>query len=250
MSTEQSSDRAAVAHDDFAPLMPHGPITKAFDNVYVVQGTVDMAPLVRITRQMAIVVDDGQLTLVNAVRLSPQGEAELTALGEIAHVMHIGTHGMDDAYYVARHGAKLWAPAGAKLPDGLSADELIGPGATLPVAEMTPFLFEHTVDPEAALLLARDGGILLTCDSVQNWESTEGCSLMAKAAARAMGFLRPAQIGPPWRKRMTPAGGSLRGDFERLAALDFAHLVGGHGVPLRDVAKQRFAETIRRVYGA
>ena len=63
-----------------------------------------------------------------------------------------------------------------------------------------------------------------------------------------MGFMkRPAQIGPPWRKMMTPEGGSLRPDFERLASLDFAHLIPAHGRPLMDSAKQDVRATIEAV---
>ena len=84
---------------------------------------------------------------------------------------------------------------------------------------------------------------------MQNWTTTAGCSVPAKLATHAMGFMKPAQIGPPWRKFMTPEGGSLRADFERLAGLEFRHLIGGHGTPLRDVARERLRETIARVYG-
>ena len=37
----------------------------------------------------------------------------------------------------------------------------------------------------------------------------------------------------------------MRDDFERLLALDFAHLVAGHGVLLRDVAKREIAARCR-----
>ena len=53
---------------------------------------------------------------------------------------------------------------------------------------------------------------MITCDSVQNWPDTRGCSLPAKLVTRAMGFTRrPAQIGGPWRKFMTPKGGTRNG---------------------------------------
>jgi hypothetical protein len=64
-----------------------------------------------------------------------------------------------------------------------------------------------------------------------------------------MGFLkRPAQIGPPWLKMMTPENGTLRSDFERLASLNFAHLVGAHGAPLMNTAKQDLAATIEATF--
>lgn len=65
-----------------------------------------------------------------------------------------------------------------------------------------------------------------------------------------MGFKHPANIGPPWRKLMTPAGGSLKGDFERLLDQPFDHILGGHGKPMIGGAKAGLTATVRRVFGA
>jgi len=238
----------APEHPDV--VLPQGPLEPVATDVWKVRGAVRMAPLVRIPRNMIVIRHGGELTLVSSVRLTPAGLAELEALGRIAHVMKIGTHGMDDPFYVQRYGAKLWALPGAKLAGGLAATGTIGQGLPLPFPDGEAFVFELTRAPEAALLVARDGGVLVTCDSVQHWTDTVGASPMAKLATHLMGFMKPAQIGPPWRKRMTPEGGTLRPDFERLAALPFRHLVGGHGGVLRDVARERLRDTITRVYGA
>lgn len=110
--------------------------------------------------------------------------------------------------------------------------------AVLFVLDLRLFRFELTKTPEVALLLERHGGLLITCDSVQHWAPSPLMSVAASLATRVLGFRHPAQIGPPWRKRQTPEGGSLRPDFERLAALPFRHLVWGHG----GVARERAAE--------
>jgi hypothetical protein len=233
----------------FPAVEPHIGIEPISDDVWVVSGSVVMAPLVRLTRNMVILRQGTELTLVNSVRLDDAGLAALDALGKVAHVIKIGMHGMDDAFYVDRYGAKMWALDGAALSNGVEASDVLSADAELPVDDLRLFLFEHTVKPEAALLLERDGGLLITCDSVQNWTNTDRCSAMAKVVTSAMGFLKPAQIGPPWRKKMTPKGGSLRPDFERLAALPFQHLVAGHGTVLRDHAQTKLQETIVRVYG-
>jgi hypothetical protein len=230
---------------DYAALEPHGPIEPLFDNVWTVTGSVVMAPLIRLPRNMTILRHDGELTLVNAVRLSDEGMAQLAVLGKIKNVVRIGMHGMDDAWYVEEHGATLWAPEGMKHKHGLPTTEVLGPD-NVPMPGLTYFGFELTTNPEGALLYHAEGGLLITCDSVQNWVDTQGCSVMAKAVTHLMGFVKPAQIGPPWRKIQTPKGGSLKPDFDRLVTLDFQHLVGGHGVPLRDTAKARLRETIAR----
>lgn len=234
--------------ENYPPVEPHGPIEAVFENVFRVQGTVVMAPLVRLTRNMVVLRHDGELALVNAVRLNSEGEAALEALGKVAHIIRIGFHGMDDGYYQDRYQAKLWALPGVETRNGAKTTDELAAGA-LPFPTLSLFQFEHTLQPEAALVFDGDGGVLLTCDSVQNWVDTKGCSVVAKGVTRVMGFVNPAQIGPPWRKMMTPEGGSLQPDFERLVALPFKHLIGGHGVPLKDHAPERLRETIARVYG-
>lgn len=232
---------------DFAPVEPHGSIEEVWDGVYRVRGSVRMGPGLRIPRNMAIIRDGEELTVVSPVRLRPETEVDLEKLGEVKHVVKIGLHGMDDAYYLDRFGATYWALPGM-VKEGGPKHEALADGA-VPVSDATLFRFEDTTDPEAALLIARDGGILLTCDSVQHWVDTDGCSVPAKALTRVMGFLHPVNIGPPWRKRMTKPGGTLRKDFERLAELPFDHVMGGHGDPAKGGANAMLRATIARVFG-
>ncbi len=236
----------------FAPVQPHGPLEQLFDDVWYVNGSVVMAPTMRLGRNMIVARDGTDLTLISSVRLDDAAEKELTALGNVAHIVKIGTHGMDDAYYVDRFGAKMWALPDVQVADGLTVTDRLAvdaDGSGSPIADMDVFSFELTKRPEAALLLKRHGGLLITCDSVQHWQQSPQNSFSARLACRFMGFMNPAQIGPPWRKIQTPEGGSLRPDFERLAALPFSHLIGGHGGFLRDEGPARLRDTIERVYG-
>lgn len=229
--------------------MPHGPIEEIAEDVFWVQGSIQFAPGMRLTRNMAIVRSGEEVTVVSPVRLSPAGEAELERLGTVRHVVKIGFfHGIDDAYYLERFGATYWAlPGGARPQDPTPQQELRPESLPIPDAEL--FEFRETKDKEGALLIRRAGGILITCDSVQNWPDTKGCSPPARLVAHLIGFRRrPAQIGPPWRKRMTPADGSLKSDFERLAQLEFGHLIGAHGRPLRDSAKQDLQATVQATF--
>jgi hypothetical protein len=234
---------------EFPSVMPHGPIESVTDDVFWVQGSVKLGPGLRITRNMAIVRSGSQLTLFHAVRLSPEGEAELVKLGTVKNVVKLANgHGMDDAYYLDRFSATYWAlPGGARDQDPEVQQELRDDN--LPFDKAKLFAFQNSKEKEGALLVERGDGILITGDSVQNWTDTAGCSPPAKLVTRLMGFLkRPAQIGPPWRKIMTPKGGTLRPDFERLASLDFAHIVSAHGRPLMKTAKQDLRATIEATY--
>lgn len=231
-----------------APIEPHSPIEQLFDDVWRVDGSVVMKGM-RLGRNMIVLRDGGELTLVNSVRLKPDAEAELKALGTIAHVVKIGMHGMDDAYYIDTFGARMWTLAGAHVSDGVQVTDTLSADGGGPIANLSVFVFEHTKQPEAALLLNRFGGLLVTCDSVQHWELSPHTSLMGRVACRMMGFMNPAQIGPPWSKVQTPDGGSLRPDFERMAALPFKHLIGAHGGLLRDDGPARLRDTIERFFG-
>jgi hypothetical protein len=231
---------------NFAGIEPHGVLRPLGDDCWYLTGSVVFKPLLRLPRNMIVLRHEGLLTLINSVRMDSAGEADLDALGKVAHVMTIGFHEMDDAYYLDRYAAKHWVVPGAE-PDPAAADsEVLGEDATLPIPDLRVFLFKETIRSEAALLLERDGGLLITCDSVQHWAPSELMSPLAKLVTRLIGFQQPAQIGPPWRKRQTPEGGSLRGDFERLAKLPFQRLIGGHGGLATQDASKLLVQSIER----
>jgi hypothetical protein len=208
-----------------------------------------MKPGVIISRNMTVVKSGGGLTLINAVRLTAQGEAQLAKLGTVKNVVKIGHyHGRDDAYYVSEHGAVFWALPNAKHPD-YGTEAQVSSAENLPILDAQLFVFDGANEAEAALLVARSNGVLVTCDAVQNWPNTARCSLPAKVVARLIGFTkRSAKIGPPWRKAMTPDGGSLQPDFERLAALKFDILIAAHGAPLVGGAPCALAATVKATY--
>lgn len=218
---------------DFPAAQGNGPITEVFPDVFLVRGNFRFAPGLRITRNMTIVRQGGELSLINSVRLTPESEAELAKLGKVTHLLRIGAfHGADDPYFVDRYHPTLWAPPRTRHLGGLKTDRELKPG-DCPLEHTTVFAFDHGRLPEVALLLEREGGVLVTCDSYQNWTTFEGCSLLGKVMMRAMGF-GPTLIGGPWAKQMRPA---VRADFDRLLELPFRHLIPGHGTVLRDTAQ-------------
>jgi len=209
-----------------------------------------MNALMSIARNMIIVRHAGELTVLNAVRLSDAGEKELLALGEVKHVMRLGPfHGVDDPYYVDRFGARFWTLEGCGDPVP-KVDEIIDTNATPPMPGARFFVFQQTRKPEAILHLDADGGSLLTCDSLQHHPDLSGNSLMAKLFMTATGFKRPANIGPMWLKAMQDRDGSLKPDFDRLLELPFERLLAAHGSPLESGAHAAVAATVARIYGA
>lgn len=236
---------------NFPEALAHGPIQQLFPDVFWVQGSFRMGPLMTITRNMFIVREQGALTLINSVRLSEAGERDLEALGQVKHLVKIGAfHGADDPYLLQKYKPKYWSLPKGKHAPGITPDVEMSVGGTLPIAGASLFRFDNAKFPEAAILLPIEGGLLLTCDSVQNWTTTEGTSLPMKAILRIGGFMRPAVIGAPWRKAMTRSEAPLVNDFQRLLQQPFQHLLSAHGTPLLQTAKEALSASVSVVFPA
>jgi hypothetical protein len=94
----------------YPPAYPHDPIEEIASDLFMVRGSVRLNALMRITRNMAIVRHQGELNLVNPIRVNEDAERELFALGDVKRILRLGAmHGLDDRYYVERFDAELWA---------------------------------------------------------------------------------------------------------------------------------------------
>ena len=236
--------------DPHPPAYAHDPPWEILPDALLVCGSIRMGPGMVINRNMVVLREAGELTLINPIRLSAEGEAALEAFGQVRHAVRLGCyHGVDDPYTVERFGAQFWCQEGSDQYPAPPPDRILEEGGPLPLADAELFVFRETKLPESLLLWKRHGGLLVSCDSLQHWESSSGCSPLAKLVTRAFGFLHPANIGPPWRRMMKKKGGSLRPDFDRILELSFEHLVGAHGQFLRGGARDAFGATVRRIYG-
>ena len=234
---------------DFPPQMPHGDLQEVLPGVYFVTGTT--RPFFegkqwQFSRNMTVVREGRELTLINTVRLHDPGLAALDRLGEVKNVVKLGSfHGIDDAFYVDRYGAKLWALANMSHESGLPTDAVLGEDS-MPFAGASIFVFETAKMPEGLLLIERQGGIIISCDSLQNWAEVD--RFFSDESAKMMtefGFIKAANVGPGWARLAEPKAS----DFERLLALPFKHLLSAHGSPVLADAKERFAATFRELYG-
>jgi hypothetical protein len=221
-----------------------------FPGVFFVTGTMKtelMGAHWHFSRNMTVVRDGDALTLINSVRLGDVGLAQLEALGRVANVVKIGSlHGQDDAFYKTRYGATFWALPGMTHQHGLVAERELGADGEMPFAGCSVFSFRTTKLPECILRVDRAGGILVACDSLQNWlEPDEFFSDESRRMMKEMNFFQPANLGPLWMKVNEPQGE----DFARLRELPFRHALCGHGAPLRDTAKEAYTARIRQVFG-
>ena len=231
---------------EHTPVMPHGEIEEIFPDIFFVTGT-SRPKFDGVDFQFSRIVRDGSaLTLVNTVRLNDAGLASLEALGKVANVVKLGAfHGIDDGFYRERYGATQWALPGAEHFAGHATDQELRPGGPMPVAGASAFVFETSTHPEGLLCLERAGGILISCDSLQNWAEPDAYFDDATAIRmREIGFIQPANIGPGWRRASAPEAA----DFARLKQLSFRHLLPAHGTPIRDTAHEQFAATFAREF--
>ena len=100
----------------FPPALPHGPIEEVFPDVFFVSGameTVLQGMEWKFSRNMTVVREGDRLIIINSVRLSDEGLAELDRLGRVTDVVRLGSlHGRDDPFYVDRYDPAPPDPTG------------------------------------------------------------------------------------------------------------------------------------------
>jgi hypothetical protein len=222
----------------FAAAMPHGPIEEVFPDVFMVKSGYKAGVGVMFERNMTVWRRaGGELVVFNSARLTEDGERELDKLGKVAHVVRLAAfHGLDDPYYVDRYKAALWGAAGMKH-DGKAIS-----ATDHPLGDADVFHFAAGNHAELCAILPMAGGVLVAGDSYQNWTTTKHCSLLVRAMMPFMGF-GPACIGGPWLKKM---GNGVKVDFERLAKMDWKHLIPAHGTVLNDSARDQLGSAIAK----
>lgn len=232
----------------FPPALAHGAIEEVFSEVFFVSGAMETVLMDldwQFSRNMTIIRDGERLILVNSVRLNDEGLVQLDRLGRVTDVIRLGAlHGRDDAFYLDRYDAHYWVMPGIKTEADIAPHPLT-PKSALPIGDASVFQFETTKIPEGVLHLQRDGGILIACDALQNWLSPDEhfCDA-SRERMEGMGFFTPANVGPVWLQAAEPGAE----DFQRLKALNFKHVLCGHGAPVRDNAREAFSKTFTRLF--
>ncbi|CDZ79301.1 hypothetical protein BN59_03619 [Legionella massiliensis] len=220
---------------NYSPVWPHGQITKVFEGIYVVRGTniTHFEQLeIQHSRNMTIIENDGELTLINTLRLNESGLSELEQLGKVKHVLSIGAfHGRDDSFYLDRYHAKLWAVHPQEKENGNR--QQLQNSTYLPIKNGQFFIFKNASPAEGFVYLSEEEGIIINCDSIKNWVAVdEYFSEDTAKLAQASGEIAKARISPIWLK----ATGVQKADFDSLLKLKFKHLISAHGDVLRDTA--------------
>lgn len=217
----------------YPPVLPHDPPRQIAENLYVVHSCIKINPVVRFTRNMAIVREGQELTLINPVRMNKTGLARLESLGKVRHVLRLGPmHGRDDPFYVDRYNAEFWSFEGGKTYTQPKITQALSEGCSLPFSGARLFAFNYMTEPEGAILLERSPGILLTCDAIQSYSTppyTPHTNWFTRRLMPRIGFPRKTLIGPMWMKGLVTDRDGMKAEFERLLNWDFDQLLSAHG---------------------
>jgi len=235
--------------ENYAPVYPHDPIVEIFENIYLLRGSIQLGFGLSMNRNMVIIKQNNELTLINAVRMSEAELEKLEALGAVKHVIRLGDfHGLDDQFYIDRYQVTFWSQSDhVNYPDLFPA-KTIQSDAIPPIKKPEFFIFEQATCPEAILYI-EDKKLLITTDSIQFWSDWKYFSFLSKIIIYLMGFRLGLFIGGPWLKRVTPKSASLKNDFDRLLQLDFQHLVAAHGTVLENSAKEKSVNIVKKQFG-
>ena len=232
---------------NYRAVQPHGEIKEVFNNIFMVTGTnrvhhdgID----IQVSRNMIIVREGTDLSLINTVRLNDEGITSLNKLGKVTNVVRIGAfHGYDDEFYLDHYHAKLWAVKNMVHQSGKKTDKELIVNGPMPFSNCTVFNFETTAHPEAILILnIPEGTLLITCDSIQNWtHADEFFSEQSAKTFQKQGLIKMANIPDTWLEACKPDLCELM----KLKALAFDHLLSAHGEPLKSIAHEKIGETLK-----
>ena len=67
----------------FPQAYPHDDIQCLYPDVYFLHGSIKMGPGMRMNRNMIILKNGNELTLINPVRMNDHGLSQLDELGEV-----------------------------------------------------------------------------------------------------------------------------------------------------------------------
>ncbi len=197
---------------------------------------------------MVILKNGNELTLINPVRMNDDSLSNLDKLGTVKHILRLGDfHGLDDAFYLNRYKCEFWAQKGQDTYKTPQPTKQISATTESPYPNSEFFIFDSAKYPEAALLL-KEHKVLITTDSVQYHADWSYFTWFTKLAFKLLGFKIGINIGPPWLKRVTPKGGSMKADFTRMLALDFNSLIAAHGLQLESGSKEALHAEVNKVF--
>ena len=232
------------APSPYPDAVSHGALEKVTDDIYVVRGGHIMMKGMVIELTMTVIKQGSDLVIVNAMRVSPEMEAEIQKLGKIKHLVQIcGGHGTYDQYYIDTFKTTFWDLPGrdeAKTPKG---DKILSDGGDFPVKGAKVMKIKDVSIPEFVVWLPHGGGTLVTADFIQNGRPKEFENFMGSVFAHMVGFNNGRCSCPPlFRLGFNTGVDMYANNGPRIMALDFKNICPGHGPAQIGDAKEDLKE--------
>jgi hypothetical protein len=132
-----------------------------------------------------------------------------------------------------------------KIQEGLNVDHELVESGVMPFGNSSFFNFATVKRPEGIIRLDQDGGIMIACDSLQNWvEPDEFFGTETIETMKKMDFFVKANLGLAWLHESQPQAE----DFVRLKEIRFEHTLCGHGYPFISNAMSQYHQTINKFF--
>ncbi|MGR8947445.1 MAG: hypothetical protein ACU84Q_05310 [Gammaproteobacteria bacterium] len=233
----------------YAPIYPHGEVGEIGNDIFMVRGSIKLNPLVRISRNMVLVREGDEISLINPIRVNDDVLGQIKRIGTVKHLIRTGAfHGIDDPFYIDQFKPTMWSQPGGLVYTQPPPDVEINATSQLPFSNAAVVIFGSAKQPECALHLSDDDGLLVTCDAIQHYGDYSYNNFLAKLMMPFIGFPKTTIVGPIWLKLMTPDGGSLEDDVRQLLSLQFNRLIAAHGTYLEHGAHAAVEKAIDKAF--
>lgn len=233
-----------------------GEIHEVLPNIFFVSGAMCITKPVKMqfSRNMTVIREGETLTLVNTVKLNDKGLKKLDSLGKVVRVIRLAAfHGMDDGFYKERYNAEVLsvdAPYSKGVELNPTEDKIyfqpssvLKNGNELPIVGTKIIEITSSHPNELLLYLKANNGTIISGDCLQNWQKTDKhFNFLGKLLMKVMGFIKPYNVGPGWRKYTKPDSHEL----ESKLSLEFENVIPAHGAPVLGNASRLFKPAITR----
>ncbi len=231
-----------------------GDFHEVIPDIFFVSGAMLISKPIKMqfSRNMTVLRVGEELTLINTVKLSEQGLQKLDALGKVVRIIRLAAfHGMDDTFYKERYNAEVLS-VNAPYARGVEInpsedkiyfhpDQILTEGALLPIPGAKTIEISSSKPKELLLFLDVQGGTIISGDCLQNWQSADKhFDWLGKVLMKLMGFIKPYNVGPGWRKYTKPD--SL--ELEKKLGIDFENVIPAHGQPVLGSASELYKPAI------
>lgn len=133
---------------DFAPVCPHEPIETIAEDLFMARGSFRLNAITRISRNMAVMRQGDELTLINPLRLDERELGRLDSLGAVKHVLRLGAmQGQDDPFCMDRYRPTFWCQEGGTLYPKPAIDRVLSEGGALRFPNVKLLCFRATKEP-------------------------------------------------------------------------------------------------------